>query len=133
MTYLLDVSALIALGLRQHVFHNRVVSWLSQAKPPVFLATCSITELGFARILAQTPIYGLTVAQASNLLSRLKKSESPRFSFMTDSHDLSRLPNWVNTGKQITDGHLTELARANGAVLATLDEKIPGAFLIPHM
>jgi len=38
---------------------------------------------------------------------------------------------WVKTPKQITDGHLAQLAKANGAILATLDGRIPGAFLIP--
>lgn len=45
--------------------------------------------------------------------------------------DISHLPKWVRTPKQITDGHLAELARANEAVLATLDRRIPGAFVIP--
>jgi len=39
-----------------------------------------------------------------------------------------------NVGKSpayTTEGHLAQLASANGAVLATLDEGIPGAFLIP--
>jgi len=63
-------------------------------------------------------------------LARLKKLESSQFTFIPDAHDLSHLPDWVHAPKQITDGHLTQLARANGAVLATLDGKIPGAFLI---
>jgi hypothetical protein len=50
---------------------------------------------------------------------------------IADTHDISHLPEWVKTPKQITDGHLLQLARANGAVLATLDRRIPGAFLIP--
>jgi len=35
------------------------------------------------------------------------------------------------SAKQTTDGHLAQLAKAKGAVLATLDGKIPGAYLIP--
>ena len=41
------------------------------------------------------------------------------------------LPGWVRAPKQITDGHLSKLASANGAVLATFDENIPGSYLIP--
>jgi hypothetical protein len=37
----------------------------------------------------------------------------------------------IRTAKEITDGHLTMLASANGAVLATLHENIPGSHLIP--
>lgn len=38
---------------------------------------------------------------------------------------------WVKSGRQTTDGHLAELARAHDSVLATLDERIPSAFVIP--
>jgi predicted nucleic acid-binding protein len=132
MTYLLDVNALVALGFQQHEFHSRVVSWVLRAKQPFVLATCSITELGFARILTQAPAYGFSVAQTRSLLARFKKIESSRFTFIADDHDLSHLPDWVHAPKQITDGHLAQLARANGAVLATLDGRIPGVFLIPQ-
>jgi predicted nucleic acid-binding protein len=131
MKYLLDVNALVALGVIHHEFHDRVAAWvLAQQFPP--LATCSITELGFVRVLAQAPAYGFTVAQARTLLLRLKKANALPLSFIADGHDVSHLPAWVRTPKQTTDGHLVQLAGANGAVLATLDERIPGAYLIPH-
>jgi uncharacterized protein len=131
MTYLLDVNALVALGFQQHEFHGRVASWVVGVKQPLLLATCSITELGFVRVLMQAPAYGFTIAQARTLLLRLKEADTPRFTFVADSHGVSHLPVWVKTGKQITDGHLAQLARSNAAVLATLDGKIPDAFLIP--
>ena len=131
MIYLLDVNALVALGFQQHEFHERVALWL-RAKQSLHLATCSITELGFVRVLAQTPAYGLTLAQARTLLLRLKESAALRFTFIPDGHDVSHLPALVKTARQITDGHLAQLARANSAVLATLDRKIAGAFLIPE-
>lgn len=130
MKYLLDVNALVALGFTSHEFHDRVAAWIKAMRFPA-LATCSITELGFVRILAQAPAYGLTVTQARTLLSRLKKAEALAFTFIADDHDVSRLPTWVEFPRQTTDGHLSELARANGAVLATFDERIPNAFLIP--
>jgi uncharacterized protein len=131
MTFLLDVNALVALGFQQHEFHGQIASWV-RTKQPSQLATCSITELGCAKILTQTLVYGFTMGQARTLLHRLKESSKPPFTFIADSHDLSHLPAWVKTAKQITDGHLAQLAEANGAVLATLDRKIPGAFLIPE-
>lgn len=131
MTYLLDVNALVALGFLQHEFHGRVTFWIKQVKHPVTFATCSITELGFVRVLTQTPAYGFAVAQAQMLLVRMKRTGAPEFAFISDNRDVSHLPAWVKTGKQITDGHLAELAKSNGAVFATLDGKIPGAFLIP--
>ena len=130
MKYLLDVNALIALGFRYHAFHDRVGLWLQgEAFPPV--ATCSITELGFVRVLAQNPIYGLSVMKARALLEQFKQqSKSPMFR-ISDDHGVAELPNWVSTPKHLTDGHLLQLAAANRLTFATLDQKIPGAFLIP--
>jgi predicted nucleic acid-binding protein len=130
MKYLLDVNALVALGVGHHEFHGRMAAWM-QAENFPSVATCSITELGFVRVLAQAPGYGFSVAMARTLLLRLKKSDRLSHTFLTDDHYVSHMPSWVKTAKQTTDGHLTELARGHGAVLATLDERIPGAYLIP--
>ena len=59
MKYLLDVNALVALGFIHHEFHDRVAAWLQAQQFPA-LATCSITELGFVRVLSQAPAYGFT-------------------------------------------------------------------------
>ena len=130
MKYLLDVNALVALGFISHEFHGRVAEWVSSGKREI--ATCSITELGFVRVLAQAPQYGLSVGDAQTLLLRLKASRALNFTFIVDDSSISELPGWVKTARQITDGHLCELAKSHGAVLATLDQKIPRAFLIPH-
>ncbi len=130
MKYLLDVNALVALGFIHHEFHHRMAAWVqAQQFPP--LATCSITELGFVRVLSQAPAYGFPVMQARTSLLRLKKTHLLPFTFISDGHDISHLPAGVKTPKQITGGHLVQLASVNGAVLATLDEKIPGSYLIP--
>jgi predicted nucleic acid-binding protein len=130
MAFLLDVNALVALGFAHHEFHERVARWIKAQKFPP-LATCSITELGFVRVLSQAPVYGFTVAEARSALLRLKKSTIVPFLFVADDHDIVHLPTWAKTPKQTTDGHLVQLARAHEAVLATLDQKIPGAHLIP--
>jgi predicted nucleic acid-binding protein len=130
MKYLLDVNALVALGLIHHEFHDRVAAWIKTQQFPE-LATCSITELGFVRVLSQAPAYGFTVLQAQTALLRLKRAKVLAFTFITDAHDISHLPTWVKSPKQTTDGHLAELARVSGAILATLDEKIPGSYRIP--
>ena len=134
MRYLLDVNALLALVVLEHEFHPRVARWLERlgANSAPELATCSITELGFVRVLGQAQQYGSSVAQARELLLRVKNSEAVRWTFIPDDRDISRLPRWVRTPKQTTDGHLAELARANKAVLAALDRRIPGGFFIPQ-
>lgn len=134
MRYLLDVNALIALGITRHEFRDRVRNWI--ASPAVDgrpeLATCSITELGFLRVVSQIPAYNVSIEQAKLLLSMLKASQDYDFKFLVDDSDSSKLPSWVKSSKQTTDGHLVELAKSKGCVLATLDGKIPGAFLIPE-
>lgn len=134
MKYLLDVNALVALGFLQHEFHSRTAKWVHRlaSGPDSELATCSITELGFVRVLSQTVSYQLSVSQAKALLLALKGSAVLKFSFLEDGQDISRLPSWVKTAKQITDGHLEALAKEKGFQLATLDKNISGAFLIPE-
>jgi predicted nucleic acid-binding protein len=134
MRYLLDVNTLLALVVLEHEFHARVASWLERlgASDVPQLATCSITELGFVRVLGQAQQYGSSVAQARELLLKVKDTNRMRWTFIPDDHDISHLPRWVRTPKQTTDGHLAELARDNEAVLATLDRRIPRAFVIPQ-
>jgi predicted nucleic acid-binding protein len=127
---LLDVSVLIASGVRTHSLHGRVVRWLKAGQFSELL-TCSITELGFIRIVAQTPQYQTTIERAQITLAEMKRLTGLPFVFLEDDQDASRLPAWVRTGGQTTDGHLMQLAEAHGAILATLDLGIPGAFVIP--
>jgi predicted nucleic acid-binding protein len=133
MKYLLDVNALLALGFLQHEFHGRVANWihkLAQKGVPE-MATCSITELGFIRVLVQATQYGFTIANARDLLLHLKSGNKVKFTLIPDDRDVSHLPAWVKSAKQTTDGHLVQLAKAHGVVLATLDKGIPGAHQIP--
>lgn len=129
MKYLLDVNALVALGFLHHEFHDRVALWIRSEKSPELL-TCSITELGFVRALAQAPGYAFSTQQARSLLMKLKKNRVIPLAFVADENDISNLPAWVKAPKQTTDGHLLQLAFAKGAALATLDRAIPGAYLI---
>lgn len=133
MRYLLDVNALIAFGVTQHQFHQRVVDWISSQRGSVFITT-SVTEIGFVRVVASVSMYGLDVSQAKSLLLGMKANAAQSLTFLPDGNDISALPAWVKTPAQTTDGHLVQLAKTNHAVLATLDKGIPGAHLIPsHM
>jgi len=134
MKYLRDVSTLVAFGIIDHEFHPRVADWIDglASKNALGLTTCSITELGFVRVVAQTPRYGFTAPEARDLLIQIKARHAEVFTFIPDDHDISQLPGWVKGPKQITDGHLAQLAKANGAMLVTLDRGIPGALLIPE-
>jgi predicted nucleic acid-binding protein len=133
MKYLLDVNALIALGIKQHEHNLRIETWIAEfpkQSRPTF-ATCSITEIGFVRIVSQVSAYSFTLEDARNELLQLKQTKLLNFSFIPDGNDISNLPGWVKSHKQVTDGHLAQLAKSNEALLATLDENISGSFLIP--
>jgi uncharacterized protein len=130
MKYLLDVNALIAMGVVNHQFRVRVMTWVGNETSPQ-LFTCPITELGFVRVLSNAQAYGYTVEQARNLLLEIKTNPSFPLVFIPDNHDIAKLPGWVMAPRQITDGHLLQLAIAHEALLATVDEGIPGAYLIP--
>jgi uncharacterized protein len=134
MKFLLDVNVLVSMCVAEHEFHERVATWMNQSARAdrAELFTCAVTELGFLRVLAQAPLYSFTIQHGIELLSRLKSSNEFRFGFLSDGLGIARLPRWVKAPKQITDGHLAELAKAHGATLATLDESIQGAMVIPE-
>lgn len=126
MNYLLDVSALIALGYGRNVFHKRTFA-LVQGK---CLLTCSISELGFVRVLSSFPEADVPVPICRKLLFTMKSEW--KITQISDFRSAADLPAWVTRPEQTTDGHLVELAGSVRARLATLDEGIPGAFVIPQ-
>jgi len=90
-----------------------------------------VTELAFVRIVPQLPGLGASVEQAKELLRRLKRQRRVRVRILADAVGADHLPAWVKTVRRTTDGHLLELAKRHSTALATLDDKIPGAFLVP--
>jgi predicted nucleic acid-binding protein len=133
VTYLLDVNALLSLVHKEHEFHQQIAVWIRSLDiVKDTLATCSIAELGVVRILPQFPEADYTVEEAKQLLANLKATSKLSFIFLADHMGVDQLPRWVKNPKQTTDGHLAALAKAHGAVLATLDGKIPGAFVFPN-
>ncbi len=133
MTYLLDVSVLLALGYREHVHSARAGRWLkelTERDTPVALATCPITELGFVRVACGSAGFATDVRSAQNDLKRLQRQQ--QFIFVDDTLGAADLPSWAEKSKQVTDGHLLRLAALNHGQFATLDTGVPGALLIPE-
>jgi predicted nucleic acid-binding protein len=127
MSYLLDVNALIAMGYKKHEFHQRVTLWAKGKN----LLTCSISEIGFVRVLSGLPEAEITTALCRQLLTQMKADW--KMQLLLDNRSAETLPDWVRGAKQVTDGHLLDLAQANTAQLATTDAGIPGGFLIPNI
>jgi predicted nucleic acid-binding protein len=122
MRYLLDNSAFIALGCTGHTAHKRAKSWLAnaqRAKAELFI--CSISELGFIRVLVGAG-YVPNWATALDVLHRVRESIS--IGFLPDDVPLQTLPDGVKSANDTTDAHLAQLAEAHQMRLVTLDRRI---------
>ena len=124
MTYLLDISILIALLWENHVFHDRAAKWIRGKK----LAVCPITELGFLRVSVYA--HGADLEKAREMLKTFSEKYKPVF-LACDIPALEGKP--APTAGITTDFYLGKLAHKHGLKWATLDEHIkhPAAFLLP--
>jgi predicted nucleic acid-binding protein len=131
MSWLLDVNALIALAHQGHADHPRVIRWFASIiGSGARLGTCAITEVGFVRVSIQAGFEN-NAPDAVETLRGLKETSRIPFDLIPDSLGANRLPPYVLGAKQVTDGHLLELAKESSMQLASLDKSIPGAYLIP--
>ncbi len=131
MSWLLDVNVLIALAHQGHADHPRVIRWFASLLGFASrLGTCAITEVGFVRVSIQAG-FESSAPDAAETLRGLKASSRIPFQLLPDSLGADRLPPHVLGARQVTDGHLLELAKECQMQLATLDKGIPGAFVIP--
>ena len=122
MTYLLDVSTILALLWQTHADHAKVSAWAKGKK----LAVCPITELGFLRV-STSAAFNLPMADARRLLQDFIASVE----FVPA--DLRALDGQAApTSAKTTDWYLANLADAHGMHWATLDQsaKHPAAQLI---
>ena len=133
MTFLLDVSVLVAWGWSDHVEHARTVRWIAAARKAktTVLLTSAIPQLGFVRISVQRTGGRVTVTEASDTLAGMLSSLGTCHLFLHDDRPSVGFPEWCHGASRTTDAHLLQLAEDHGAKLATLDAGIPGAFLIP--
>jgi predicted nucleic acid-binding protein len=125
VTWLLDVSALVAHLVRNHEHHSRVNAWW----PGRNLAVCPITELGFLRVACAL---GSTMEDARKVLEEFLLEEAPAF-ISCDRRALDSAA--ITSPRKTTDIYLADLAAAHGWRLATLDEGIShfAADLIPEI
>jgi len=126
MTYLLDVSTLLAWLWAGHEHHARVLRW-QKGKT---IAICPITELGFLRISTQ-PVFGATMSEAREMLAFWHKKVQPQFV----PCDLKTLEGAAAPASgRTTDFYLAGLAAKHEMKWATLDENSQqaAAFVLPE-
>jgi toxin-antitoxin system PIN domain toxin len=135
MNYLLDVNLLVAWGWADHADHRRAAAWIGamKARRGIKLVTSAIPELGFVRVSVQRTGGRLPVAEAAAALAGMLKSLGKTHLFLPDACSAtSRWPDWCRGASRTTDAHLVTLAQQHDCRLATLDEGIPNAFLLPN-
>ena len=135
MKYLLDVNVLVAWGWSDHVAHEQTAEWITSTtkQKTSRLVTSPIPELGFVRVSVQRTAGRVTVEAAGDVLAGMLRSLGAKHAFLPDDRPARRFPGWCRQASRTTDAHLLELAKAHGARLATLDERIPGAFVVPGL
>ncbi|PAW70042.1 MAG: hypothetical protein B9S38_08605 [Verrucomicrobiia bacterium Tous-C4TDCM] len=135
MNYLLDVNVLLAWGWADHADHRRAASWIAsmKRKRATMLLTSAIPELGFVRVSVQRAQGRVAVGDAVATLASMLGSLGACHDFLPDDRSSSTgFPDWCSGASSTTDAHLFALAKAHGAMLATMGGGIPGAMLLPQ-
>jgi len=115
VTTLLDANVLIALVVSDHVHHDAAESWFAGLDDS--FATCPITQGSLVRLLIRQ---GQNAEDARAVVIAL--THSPRHEFWSDSVSFTDVElQGVIGHRQVTDGYLAQLARANRGRLATFD------------
>jgi toxin-antitoxin system PIN domain toxin len=115
VTYLLDANVLIALTVEEHEHHQRSTAWVADVDR---FAVCPFVEGALVRFLLRL---GESAATAAEVLGRIRGL--PSYEFWPDSISYADVGLAHVIGhRQVTDAYLVSLARANDAVLATLDQ-----------
>jgi uncharacterized protein len=123
-TALLDLNILTALLWPAHEHHEVAHRWFS-ARARVRWATCSLTQLGFVRIVSNPSFSpdALSPGEAVVLLSN--NLDHPGHEFWTDDLQLPAAVEGMETRlqgyRQLTDAYLLALARRRKGVLASFD------------
>lgn len=126
-TALLDVNVLTALLWPGHVHYESAHRWFS-ARANARWATCSLTQLGFVRIVSN-PAFSrdaLSPVAATALLA--KNLSHPAHEFWAESLQvpavIARIESRLQGYRQLTDAYLLALASHRKGVLATFDRPL---------
>jgi len=126
-TALLDLNILTALLWPAHEHHDVAHRWFG-ARASARWATCSLTQLGFVRIVSN-PAFSrdaLSPAEAVALLA--ENLTHPGHQFWTESLEVPAALKCMGAGlqgyRQLTDAYLLALANSRKGVLATFDRGV---------
>jgi toxin-antitoxin system PIN domain toxin len=121
---LLDIDILTALLWPTHEHHETAHRWFG-ARADAPWATCSLTQLGFVRIVSN-PAFSRDALSPVEALALLGENLAhPAHEFWTESLQVplavQAMGDRLQGYKQLTDAYLLALARRRKGVLATFD------------
>lgn len=121
---LLDINILTALLWPTHEHHDVAHRWFSRRVDAPW-ATCSLTQLGFVRIVSN-PAFSRDALSPIEALALLGENLAhPAHEFWTDSLQVppavKGMEARLQSHKQLTDAYLLALAQRRKGVLATFD------------
>jgi uncharacterized protein len=123
--FLLDVNVLVALADKNHVHHETVTRWFDDGQKASW-GVCSFTEAGFLRVATLPSIGGLSMDEATEILTRL--AQQPGYTFWSIVHPWTEIAALLGERivghQQVTDACLLGLAIKQDGVLVTLDKAI---------
>jgi uncharacterized protein len=120
--YLLDVNVLVALALKNHVFHSAASIWLAGRVRR--WASCPLTQLGLARIVMLPEVAKVRVPIAGAIQALRELTADTRHEFWPDALrvDSIGIPlQGLQGHKELNDAYLVRLAELRDARVATFD------------
>ena len=119
-----DVNVVFALLNPSHAHHRTARQWFTRTTR---FATTPLTESGFLRLSLNPSITGRVISTTEALDSLRSMKEDHRVCFLPDDSTLSdpRIDLISLVGhKQVSNLHLTNLAKTHNARLVTLDARL---------
>ena len=123
-TALLDINILTALLWPAHEHHEVAHAWFGDRAGAQW-ATCSLTQLGFVRIVSN-PAFSRDALSSVEALALLAENlASPGHQFWSESLEVPTAVKGMEARlqgyKQLTDAYLLAIAHRRKSVLATFD------------
>jgi len=126
-TALLDLNILTALLWPAHEHHEAAHRWFS-GRGNARWATCSLTQLGFVRIVTNPAFSRDALAPVEAVALLRDNMNHPGHEFWTDSLQLAAAVQAVEGSlrgyRQLTDAYLLALASRRKGILATFDRSL---------
>ena len=121
---LLDLNILTALLWPVHEHHDAAHRWF-RGRADARWATCSLTQLGFVRIVSNPAFSRDALSPAAAAMLLAENLAHPAHEFWAESLQVPAAIKGMESGlhgyKQLTDAYLLALANRRKSVLATFD------------